>query len=183
MRAMNLVLPAFAAALGVATVYSSASFKQQGVTRAIAVLHPAEGSQVRGVVEFLQKENYVEIRGEVTGLKPGLHGFHVHEYGDCSDPKANCAGAHFNPTNKPHGAPDSTERHVGDLGNIEADASGKAIIHMRDRLISLNGPHSIVGRGLIVHADPDDFKTQPTGNAGARLACGVIGIAGPPQHQ
>ncbi len=179
MRSLRVLLPGFAALLAAAAAYSSQSFHQQRVTRAVAVIHPTEGSKVKGLLVFVQKNGYVEITGKITGLTPGLHGFHIHEYGDCSDPKALSTGGHYNPTNKPHGAPDSTERHVGDLGNIQADSSGTAIVHIRDRVISLNGPYSIVGRGVIVHAGPDDFKTQPTGNAGGRVGCGVIGIAAP----
>ena len=149
------------------------------LSKVICVLRPTEGNEVHGSVVFLQKDGFVEVTGELTGLKPGEHGFHVHEYGDCSDPKVTCAGGHFNPTSKPHGSREAGQRHDGDLGNIKADAEGKAKINFQDRVIQLNGPRSILGRGLIVHADPDDFKTQPTGNAGARVACGVIGIAMP----
>jgi len=179
MRSSRFLIPGFVALIAAATVYSSEILNQQRVLRAVAVLHPTEGSQVKGIITFVQKNGYVEISGKVTGLTPGLHGFHIHEYGDCSDPKALSTGGHYNPTNKPHGAPDSTERHVGDLGNIQADSSGTAIIRIRDKVISLNGPYSIVGRGVIIHSGADDLKSQPTGNAGGRVACGVIGIAKP----
>ncbi len=179
MRSARYLVPGFVALIAAATVYSSEILNQQRVVRAVAVLHPTEGNKARGVVVFVQKNGYVEITGVVTGLTPGFHGFHIHEFGDCSDPKALSTGGHYNPTNKPHGAPDSTERHVGDLGNIHADSSGKAIIRIQDKVISLNGPYSIIGRGVIVHSGADDLKTQPTGNAGSRVACGVIGIAKP----
>lgn len=149
------------------------------VTKAICVLKATHGSKVNGTIEFNQVGRSVEISGEVTGLTPGKHGFHIHEFGDCSDHDGMCAGGHFNPTNAPHGGPDSAERHVGDLGNITADESGKAVIKMTDNVISLRGPSSIVGRSVIVHAKEDDLKSQPTGNAGDRVACGVIGIGKP----
>jgi len=149
--------------------------------RAIAVLHPSGGSKVSGVVMFTDKGNgKIEVTGEVTGLKPGPHGFHIHEFGDCSSPDAMSTGPHFNPDNQPHGGPESPQHHVGDLGNINADENGRAVIRMTTtKTLALGGTHSIIGRGLIVHADPDDLKSQPAGNAGARLACGVIGIANP----
>ena len=145
--------------------------------KAVAVLHGVGNSHVHGVITFTQKDGYVEVTGEVLGLAPGQHGFHVHEYGDCSALDAGSAGAHFNPDKKPHGGPDDASRHVGDLGNITADDTGKATISLKDKLIALSGEHSIIGRAVIVHADKDDFKSQPGGNAGERLACGVIGIA------
>jgi Cu-Zn family superoxide dismutase len=173
--AVLLLLPLLVLLLGTRAAEPAAA----GPTRAVCVLHGASKSHVRGVVVFTQKDDGVTITGEVTGLKPGLHGFHIHEFGDCSEPDGSCAGGHFNPTKMPHGGPNSPQRHVGDLGNIKADESGKAVIDMTDKVIKLSGPNSIIGRGLIVHADPDDLKTQPTGNAGARVACGVIGIANP----
>jgi Cu-Zn family superoxide dismutase len=150
------------------------------VTHAIAVVHPMGDSKVTGKVTFTQKDGGVEIVGEFTGLSPGEHGFHVHEFGDCSMADGKCAGGHFNPTKQPHAGPDDAHRHVGDLGNVKADASGKATYKRVDKMIALSGPNSIIGRSVIVHAKPDDFKTQdPPGNAGARIGCGVIGIADP----
>jgi Cu-Zn family superoxide dismutase len=145
--------------------------------KAIAVLEPTAKSKARGVIRFVQKGKKVEISGEITGLEPGEHAFHIHEFGDCSDLEAKSAGGHFNPTNKMHGAPEAEERHVGDLGNIKVDDSGKAVIKMTDSVISLRGKESIIGRSVIIHVGKDDFKTQPTGNAGDRAACGVIGHA------
>ena len=148
-------------------------------TKAIAVLHAASGSNVAGTVTFSASGDNVKVVADITGLTPGKHGFHIHEFGDCSDPKAASAGGHFNPAHKQHGAPDSSERHAGDLGNIEADASGKAHLEMTDSVMKLNGADSIIGHAVIVHEKADDLKTQPTGDAGGRLACGVIGIAKP----
>ncbi len=150
------------------------------VTHAVAVLYSTEGNQVRGVVHFYQTENGTRIVADVEGLEPNTrHGFHIHEWGDCSAPDGTSAGGHFNPKNKPHGGPDSPERHVGDLGNLEVDAQGAAHYERIDTEVELNGPYSVIGRGMIVHAGEDDLTTQPTGNAGARMACGVIGIAKP----
>jgi superoxide dismutase, Cu-Zn family len=149
------------------------------VTKAICVVQALGGSKVAGKVIFTQMREGVEVNAELTGLTPGEHGFHVHEFGDCSMADGTCAGAHFNPTGAPHGGPDDAQRHAGDLGNVKADASGKATYKRVDKMLALNGPNSIIGRSIIVHAAPDDLKTQPSGNAGARVGCGVIGIADP----
>ncbi|NOX37512.1 MAG: superoxide dismutase family protein [Calditrichaeota bacterium] len=149
------------------------------ITRAIAVLHPTEGSQVSGVVTFTRVENGVQVVADVKGLSPGKHGFHIHEFGDCSDLQAKSAGGHFNPTNMPHGAPDAEQHHIGDLGNLVADENGEAHLERVYSFLTLEGPNSIIGRAVIVHHGEDDFTTQPTGGAGARAACGVIGIAKP----
>ena len=151
----------------------------QEPTKAIAVLHPTAGSNVSGTVTFTKGTDGIQVVADLTGLTPGKHGFHVHEFGDCSSPDGNSAGSHFNPTHKQHGAPDAADRHAGDLGNIEADASGKAHLDWKDKVMKLSGPDSIVGHSVIVHEKEDDLKTQPTGNAGGRLACGVIGVAKP----
>jgi Cu-Zn family superoxide dismutase len=146
---------------------------------AVAVIHGGKSkARVHGVLHFVQLGlgHTVKISGELTGLKPGKHAFHIHEFGDCSDAKFMNTGGHYNPTHMKHGAPDAKERHVGDLGNIEADADGKAKVDISDTVISLTGHHSIVGRAVIVHEDPDDFG-QPVGHAGGRVGCGVIGLA------
>ena len=149
-------------------------------TKAVAVLHSASGGNVSGTVTFTASGDTVKVVADITGLTPGKHGFHIHEFGDCSDPKAANAGGHFDPAHtQHHGAPDSSERHAGDLGNIEADASGKARLETTDSVMKLNGADSIVGHAVIVHEKADDLKTQPTGDAGGRVACGVIGIAKP----
>lgn len=146
-------------------------------TKAIAVLTPTSGSNVAGTVTFTASSEGVKVMADLTGLTPGKHGFHIHEFGDCSDPKGAAAGGHFNPTTHAHGAPDATDRHAGDLGNIEADATGKAHLELTDKLMKLTGNEAIVGHAVIVHEKADDLKTQPTGDAGGRVACGVIGIA------
>lgn len=115
-------------------------------------------------------------------MAPGKHGFHVHEFGDNTN-GCTSAGPHFNPNKKEHGAPDADVRHVGDLGNIEADAKGSAKINIKDSQISLKGPNSIIGRTVVVHADVDDLGlgghelSKTTGNAGGRIGCGVIGFS------
>ena len=146
-------------------------------TKAIAVLHPTAGNNVSGTVTFAASGDTVKVVADITGLTPGKHGFHIHEFGDCSDPKAASAGGHFNPSHKQHGAPDASDRHAGDLGNIEADASGKAHLELTDSVMKLSGSDSIIGHAVIVHEKADDLKTQPTGDAGGRVACGVIGVA------
>lgn len=147
------------------------------VTQAVAILHPTQGNEVRGRVTFTQADSGIAIVADIEGLAPGQHGFHVHRFGDCTAPDGTSAGGHFNPDGMPHGAPTDAERHVGDLGNVTADDSGMAHYERTDDVIALSGDHSIIGRGLIVHAGEDDLVSQPTGNAGPRVACGVIGIA------
>ena len=151
----------------------------QEPTKAIAVLHPTKGSNVEGTVTFTKSGNEVKIVAEVTGLTPGKHGFHIHEFGDCSSPDGMAAGGHFNPTNNPHAGHDAERRHEGDMGNVEADSAGKAHLELTDNMMKMSGEKSIIGRSLIVHEKVDDLKTQPTGNSGGRVACGVIGIAKP----
>lgn len=146
------------------------------LTKAIAVLSPTQGSKVQGVVSFSKERDGVRVEASILGLTPGLHGFHIHEYGDCSSPEANSAGGHFNPGNMPHGGPTAEKHHAGDLGNLQADAAGNAKLTLVVSKLSLEGPTSVIGRAVVVHAQPDDFTTQPTGASGTRVACGVIGI-------
>jgi len=154
-----------------------AGMSDSTITRAVAVLHPTKGNSVSGIVRFEAVSGGVRVVADITGLTPGKHGFHIHEYGDCSSEDGTSAGGHFNPTKMPHSSPASKERHVGDLGNIEADKDGTAHLDYVDTMISFSGTNSIIGRGVIVHEKEDDLKTQPTGAAGARVACGVVGIA------
>jgi Cu-Zn family superoxide dismutase len=147
------------------------------VNKAICMLYPTEGSETSGTVTFTQKSDGILVTADVQGLSPGKLGFHIHEFGDCSRLDGKSAGGHFNPTSKNHGGPESEERHVGDLGNLVAGNDGTAHYEWTDTLISFSGQNSILGRAIIVHAGEDDLVSQPTGNAGARLACGVIGLA------
>ena len=142
---------------------------------AVASLTPTQGNQVRGLVMFHERDGHLMVHARISGLKPNAeHGFHVHETGSCASTDGTSAGGHFNPDGKPHG-PQAAAHHAGDLPALKADANG-----MADARFALTGPTvadspaSVVGRSVVVHAQPDDYSTQPTGNSGARLACGVI---------
>jgi len=150
-------------------------FRAEG-PEAMAELRPTKGNTASGMVSFTQVGDRVRVHAVVTDLKPGQeHGFHVHEVGDCGSGDGMSAKGHFNPYGKPHAHYSTSERHAGDLPALKADASGRAELTVElDVMTVAAGPASIVGRGLIVHAQPDDYRTQPTGNAGARLACAVI---------
>jgi len=147
-----------------------------GGPRATASLEPTKGSTVRGTANFEQRGDKVRVSANVSGLRPNSEfGFHIHEAGDCSSGDGMSAKGHFNPYGKPHGAHNTSERHAGDLPSLKSDANGNASLTADVEIITVSsGNASIIGRGLIVHAQPDDFKTQPTGNAGARSACAVI---------
>lgn len=154
------------------------------IHQAVAVLNPTEGHEAEGVVRFTREGDALRVSVRVSGLAPGDHGFHVHELGDCSAADASSAGGHFMPFSNPHGARDAERRHVGDLGNLSADASGVAEADFVDSKVTLPGPAlsgtaSILGRAVVVHAGRDDLASQPSGDAGPRVACGVVGIAGP----
>jgi Cu-Zn family superoxide dismutase len=144
--------------------------------KASATLEPTKGSTVRGSTTFTQHGDKVRVVASVSGLKPnGEFGFHVHEAGDCSSGDGMSTKGHFNPHNKPHGRAGTAERHGGDLPSLKSDGAGNATLNAEVDMITVApGASSVVGRGLIVHAQPDDFTTQPTGNAGARSACAVI---------
>jgi Cu-Zn family superoxide dismutase len=148
-----------------------------GPTHAVAVMHATEGHSVSGTIEFTRQGEGVRVVVTLSGLEPGTHGFHIHQYGDCSAPDGTSAGGHFNPMAVDHGAPDGEVRHVGDLGNITADDSGQAALDVADFHALLTGEHAIIGHAVIIHAGADDLTTQPTGAAGPRVACGVIGVA------
>lgn len=139
-----------------------------------ARLAPTQGNSAAGTVVFSSQDGGVHVEASISGLSPGGHGFHIHEKGDCSAPDATSAGGHFNPGGKPHGHPERGEHHAGDMPMLQADAQGNARLDTRLTGVALEGPSGIVGKAVIVHAAPDDFQTQPTGNAGGRLACGVI---------
>jgi Cu-Zn family superoxide dismutase len=149
------------------------------VKSAVAHLQPTAGSKVKGTVEFAKETKGIKITANVSGLAPGSsHGFHIHTFGDCSAADGSSAGGHFSSQGAMHSGPGAKrgKRHEGDLGNLVADADGNAKYERVDMMIALEGRKSILGRAVIVHADADDLETQPTGNAGARLACGVIGV-------
>jgi len=144
----------------------------------VAVIHPTEGNELEGVVTFSRTDEGIRVVADVEGLGGmGRHGFHIHQYGDCTAPDGTSAGGHFSPREMPHGAPTADERHVGDLGNLTSNEEGEADLDFVDPVLSFDGENSILGRGVIIHAGEDDFESQPTGDAGSRLGCGVIGVA------
>jgi Cu-Zn family superoxide dismutase len=153
-----------------------ATFGEAPGPRAVANLASTKGNTASGTVTFEQRGGKVRVSGTVTGLKPGAeHGFHVHEKGDCSSGDGMSAGGHFNPLGKGHGHMSGVGKHAGDLPNLRADAYGTAAFSVETEGITVDsGATGIVGKGLIVHRDPDDYKSQPVGNAGPRLACAVI---------
>ncbi len=185
MQLRNLAL----AATATASLVAAASFgvaaqgpeaKMAEPTKAKAVLIATKSGALNGVdgiVTFTKVDKGTRIQAEITGLTPGKHGFHVHEFGDASSPDGKAAGGHFNPKGMAHGDPSKTApRHLGDLGNLEADKSGKATYDLVDPDLPLSGPDSIIGHGVVIHEKADDFG-QPVGNAGGRLAVGVVGVA------
>lgn len=150
----------------------------KNVEKAVCIINGTAGNEnVRGTVTFTESHDGVMVEARITGLAPGSHGFHVHQFGDLSSTDGKSAGGHFNPEGHDHSSPHSSRRHAGDLGNLVADANGIAEYSRFDQELELEGAHSIVGRAIIVHAGEDDLKSQPTGNAGARVGYGVIGIA------
>lgn len=176
MRNPCRIAACIALALAAATAASATSPLPSGPT-ARATLKPTEGHAARGTLAFEASDAGVRVSGRIEGLTPGArHGFHVHETGDCSAPDASSAGAHFNPGGHAHGGPDAAERHLGDLPNLEADAAGVAGVEatIPGATLGDGGRNDLVLRAVIVHAAADDYATQPTGNSGARIACGVI---------
>lgn len=148
---------------------------------AVADLKPTQGSSVSGTVSFVQRNGEILVDARVKGLTPGQHGFHIHEIGDCSAPDAMSAGGHYNPTRVAHGSPAAGAHHGGDFGNLTADANGDAQLEIGLPITLANmakagDSASIVGRAVVVHADPDDLTSQPAGNSGKRLACGIIAL-------
>jgi Cu-Zn family superoxide dismutase len=165
------MLPASALVLGLVACATS-----QPEAVATAELQATRGNAVTGTLRFAQTGDKVLVTGEVRGLKAGAeHGFHVHEKGDCSSGDGLSTGGHFNPAGSGHGRHGHGAHHVGDLPSLVADAQGVARVKFETTALSLGrGANSVLDRGLIVHRDPDDYKTQPTGNAGPRSACAVI---------
>ena len=142
---------------------------------AVARLEPTKGNATSGTITFTQTGDKVTVEARVSALTPGGHGFHIHEKGDCSSGDGMSAGGHFNPTAKPHGNPSGADHHTGDIPMLVADASGNASLSMELSGMTVgSGATDIVGKAIIVHKDPDDYTTQPTGNSGARVACGLI---------
>ncbi len=144
---------------------------------AIAIVLPTQGNFAVGVVMFTEVETGVRVVADLQGLTPGLHGIHIHQFGDLSDVTGASAGGHFNPKKDRHGGPKEEHYHSGDLGNIEANPSGNAHLDVVFTTFRLSGDESIIGRSVVVHQDPDDLKTQPAGNSGKRIGVGVIGVS------
>jgi superoxide dismutase, Cu-Zn family len=169
MRSLPVVIAAIA-------VLAGCQSTPDGEARANARLEPTKGNKTFGEATFEQRGNKVHAVIYVQGLKADQeHGLHIHEVGDCSSGDGMSAKGHFNPFGKPHGNPSGPERHAGDMPALKAAKNGRAKVDVElDTITVAPGPASIIGKAVIVHADPDDYKTQPTGNAGARLACGVI---------
>jgi superoxide dismutase, Cu-Zn family len=163
------------AATAVVLLAACQSITPQEPLRATAALQATKGSKAFGEATFEEVDGRVRVIVFTQGLAPGEHGFHIHEAGDCSSGDGMSAGGHFNPHGKPHGPPSNAERHAGDLPALNAGKDGRAKLDVAVDIMTLRpGAASIIGRSLIIHADPDDYKTQPTGNTGARIACGVI---------
>ena len=162
-------------ALAAAMILAGCQTTPDAPERATAQLLPTPGNKTFGEATFDQTGPKVRVTIFVQGLKPGQqHGLHIHEVGDCGNAAENAKG-HFDPLGKPHGAPSGAERHAGDLPALTANKQGRAKVQADVDLITLgSGSANIVGRALVVHANPDDYKTQPSGNSGARIACGVI---------
>jgi Cu-Zn family superoxide dismutase len=140
-------------------------------------LAPTAGHKAAGMLMFSETSDGVEVTGNLTGLNPDAeHGFHVHETGDCSAPDASSAGEHFNPTAQAHGDPRGDTHHLGDMVNLDVNDAGQAEVDVTLDGLRLTGPaeRSVHNRAVIVHAQADDYKTQPSGNSGDRIACGVV---------
>jgi Cu-Zn family superoxide dismutase len=169
-------LATFTALSAAATLLLSAcAGSTTGQPDAMAALAPASGSTVTGHVAFTQVAGALHLDVSVAGLTPGVHGFHIHEVGDCSAPDATSAKGHFNPDAHQHGNPSGDMHHAGDMPSLTADANGKVTASFDIKGVTLDaGATSIINRALVIHADPDDYKSQPAGNAGKRVACGVI---------
>ena len=149
-------------------------------TQLVAVVHPTEGYEATGSVTFTKVDEGVRVQGNFEGLSTGKHGFHIHQYGDCTASDGTSAGGHYNPNDNQHGSPTQDDRHMGDMGNLVVGEDGNATIDYVDSKIKLNGPNNIIGRGIVIHGGEDDFESQPSGAAGPRVACGVVGITQAP---
>jgi len=141
---------------------------------AVAFVTPTQGNNAQGVIMLRQDDGVVHITGEIRGLSPGEHGFHIHEYGDLRAADGSSAGGHYDPRGHKHGGPDDHKHHAGDLGNIEANDKGVAIVNKKSKDFKL---HFVIGRAVVVHGGADDFTSQPSGDAGPRVGLGVIGFA------
>lgn len=147
------------------------------VTEAQVIITPLNNAKVKGKLHLSKTKNGILIKGKIDGLSRNKQAIHIHEFGDCSAKDGSSAGGHYNPTKKKHGDPKNTEHHAGDLGNLVSQKDGSAEINSYYNNITLNGYFSpVIGRSIIIHGNEDDFKTQPSGNSGVRVACGIIGV-------
>ena len=172
---MTLIPKQFATAAVALATAGCASMSAGPVAQ--AELKPTQGNTASGWVRFEQRGTSLLVTAEVHGLKPNTElGFHVHEKGDCSAPDATSAGGHFNPGGTPHGQYSQGASHAGDMPNLKADANGVAKYSFTNDALSVasGAANGVVGRAVVVHRDPDDYKSQPAGNSGPRVACGVI---------
>lgn len=176
MRTESVTIIVGAAALALTLTACGTIGRGQGSASAATTLSPTAGNSAAGTVTFQPRGSRTVVTARITGLKPNAeHGFHVHEKGDCSSADASSAGGHFNPGGQPHAFHGVRERHAGDMPNLRADANGVASLSWDTDLLTVDsGPAGVLGRSVVVHRDPDDFRTQPAGNSGPRLACGVI---------
>jgi Cu-Zn family superoxide dismutase len=150
-------------------------FDTPAIEKAIAVINPVGNSKVSGTVSFMKTENGSTISAQIKGLSKGKHGFHIHQFGDCSATDGTSAGGHFNPDNNEHDAPEDATKHVGDMGNLVSEGEEFTTnLTLNSTSIFIE---QVIGRGIIIHAGEDDLMSQPSGDAGARIACGVIGIS------
>jgi len=161
----------------IGVVLSLLSCEKPHIERAAVTITPTEGYETSGTVLFEEIEEGIKVTVDLAGLSSGEHGFHVHEFGDISSSAGKAAGGHFNPGKHQHAGPTQSQRHMGDLGNLMADESGRVQKVFIDQHLSLNSDNSIIGRAVIVHAHADDLSSQPSGAAGPRVGQGVIGIA------
>lgn len=164
------------AAAAALTMLAGCAGLPAGSSRATATMEARSNSTVAGTVQLREGGAGVLAKVKLSGLAPNSeHGFHVHDKGDCSAPDASSAGPHFNPSGTPHGLPGSGSNHAGDLTNLRADAKGNVNAEVELRGLTIApGPMSVVGHAIVVHRDPDDYKSQPAGNSGPRIACGVV---------
>jgi Cu-Zn family superoxide dismutase len=177
-----------ATTLSALTFSAAAALALSGCASSAAAPAPAEGPRAKAAIEARSDSTVtgtasfaelstggVKVHVHIEKAPPGTHGLHIHEKGDCSDPKAASAGGHFNPGGMPHSGPMDMKRHAGDLGNIEIKADGTGDLDITSDMLTVKpGPNSVVGRAVVFHEKADDLKTQPTGNAGGRFGCGVI---------
>jgi superoxide dismutase, Cu-Zn family len=176
----KLALTSFALVTVVLMAFVAGCAHAKVAPMAMAMLEPTTGQKAMGMVHFQQQsDGSVEVQVDLSDVPPGVHGFHIHEKGDCGD-DAKAAGGHFNPSNMPHGAPDATSHHAGDFGNVTADASGTVHTSFTTHSVTVTaGPNSVIGHAVVLHGNPDDLASQPAGNAGPRIACGVVSAMGP----